>query len=479
MVLSDELLVEKIGNYCPECPAKMEDKTASFILEHGEDALMSRGWLVENATQTIDVQYFIWSTDNIGILASEALLRAAERGVKVRVIVDDLLIDADDYSLVALATHPNVDIKIYNPKHSVGTSTLKRIFNVVTDFRGVNQRMHDKTAIFDGIVGITGGRNMADEYFDYNQTYNFRDRDILLMGNSVSSMADNFNEFWSSELSVSVLDLLKPTSKAIKKETIEAVREGLHQYARQEDNFEPEVRLALDNYSQYFPELSNSLVWSDVEFVSDKPGKNINTFSLSGGGEITTFLADKVKSAQKSILIQSPYLVMPDGLIELFESLIKQGVTIKISTNSLASTDNLMAFSGYQKQREKILKAGVEVYEYKPHPKIQTDLIKRFPRIAEHIPIFALHAKSMVIDNHKVYIGTFNLDPRSANLNTEVGAYIENTELAQQLTESIERDISKENSWKTTIEFNPDDEVSFGKRLKAGFFRILPLKDVL
>src|SRR5690606_28529070 len=126
------------------------------------------------------------------------------RGVRVRVIVDDLLVDAEEKTLLALDAHPNIEIKIYNPKHSVGTSTIKRALNVATNFRGVNQRMHDKTAIFDGAVGITGGRNMADEYFDYNQEYNFRDRDILLLGKTVEDMDNNFNEFWNSELSVSV-----------------------------------------------------------------------------------------------------------------------------------------------------------------------------------------------------------------------------------------------------------------------------------
>ena len=150
------------------------------MLDTGEEALLACAWLVDHAEKSIEVQYFIWSTDNVGILASEALLRAAERGVKVRVIVDDLLIDAPDKTLLALAKHPNADIRIYNPKHRVGTLMHKRIYNVVTNFRGVNQRMHDKTLMVHGIAGITGGRNMADEYFSYDHDYNFRDRDAAV-----------------------------------------------------------------------------------------------------------------------------------------------------------------------------------------------------------------------------------------------------------------------------------------------------------
>ena len=170
------------------------------MLDTGEEALLARAWLVGHAEKSIEVQYFIWSADNVGILASEALLRAAERGVKVRVIVDDLLIDAPDKTLLALAKHPNIDIRINNPKHRVGTQLHKRIYNVVTNFRGLNQRMHDKTLFVDGMVGITGRRNMADEYFSYDHDHNFRDRDALLLGEAVKTMGENFEAFWSSPL---------------------------------------------------------------------------------------------------------------------------------------------------------------------------------------------------------------------------------------------------------------------------------------
>ena len=152
-------------------------KSGVYVLDTGTEALLARAWLADHAEKSIEVQYFIWSTDNIGILAAEALLRAADRGVSVRVIVDDLLINAPDKSLLALARHPKIDIRIYNPQSSVGVPLHKRLLNVLTDFRGVNQRMHDKTFVVDGKIAITGGRNMAAEYFDYNHEYNFRDRD--------------------------------------------------------------------------------------------------------------------------------------------------------------------------------------------------------------------------------------------------------------------------------------------------------------
>lgn len=468
-----------LSDNCPNCAESMSSKTGVYILEKGEEALIGRAWLAQNAQHTIDVQYFIWSTDNIGTLAAEQLLRAAERGVRVRVLVDDLLIDAENKTLLLLSAHPNAHIRIYNPNLSVGVSFWRRLRNTFTEFREINQRMHDKTAIFDGVAGITGGRNMADEYFDYDHEYNFRDRDVLLIGPAVTDMTDNFEEFWHSEFAHPVEAILEVESRTITADDITQRARELHAYAADPKNYEPEVRLAVVSAPRHFPTLLRAMAWVDVAFISDSPGKNDGESGLGGSGASTEQLLRAIRGARSSVLIQSPYLVMPDGGIELFERLVTRGVRVRISTNSLASTDNIQAFSGYQGQRKDLLKAGVELYEFKPHPSIKEELIHRYPRIADNDPIFALHAKSMVIDNKTVFIGTFNLDPRSANLNTEVGALIDSVELAQQLTRNIETDIDPANSWRTTPEYNPDSEVSRIKRMRTFFYRMLPIEPVL
>ena len=185
-----------------ESAQKHPGESAVHLLEKGEESLMVRAWLAESAERTIDVQYFIWSNDNIGILASERLLSAAERGVKIRVIVDDLLIDAEPKTILSLNAHPNIQIKIYNPMHSVGTGFFTQLWYLLTDFRGSNQRMHDKVAIFDHSLAITGGRNMADEYYDYDHAYNFRDRDVMVAGAVMSEIDQSFESFWESPISV-------------------------------------------------------------------------------------------------------------------------------------------------------------------------------------------------------------------------------------------------------------------------------------
>ena len=476
-VLGAQSIDDWVGSICEVCETRMESQTGVYILERGEEALIGRAWLTMNAARSIDVQYFIWSTDNIGILAAEQLLAAAERGVSVRVLVDDFIIDAEDRTLVLLAAHPNVQIRIYNPKFVVGVGYWDKLKNTVTQFRGVNQRMHDKTAIFDGVAGITGGRNMAAEYFDFNHVFNFRDRDVLLLGSAVRDMQQHFDEFWDSEFAVPVEKIFEDERGDVSSEDVARRSAELHTYAADPANFEPEIRRAIDAIPQNFPALMHAMVWSDVQFVSDVPGKNDGASGLSGGGRSTNQLINAVKAAKQSILIQSPYLILPEGGIELLAQLVKQGVRIRISTNSLASTDNIPAFAGYSSQRDDLLNAGVEIYEFNPNPAIGNELI--YPRLAKYGPAFGLHAKSMVIDDETLFIGTFNLDPRSTNLNTEVGVLIDNRELACQLTASIERDIQAENSWHTTADFNPDSEVGFGKRFKVWMFRLLPVEPVL
>ena len=270
------------------------NQSGVYVLDKGEEALLARAWLADHAVKTIEVQYFIWSTDNIGILASEALLRAADRGVKVRVIVDDLLVDAPDKSLLALAKHPNIEIRIYNPQHSVGTPFHKRLLNMAINFRGFNQRMHDKTFIVDGKLAITGGRNMAAEYFDYNSEYNFRDRDALLLGAVAKDMQVSFERFWASPLSAPVEELydglgIIQKHVSVKDDEIQKIYADLHDYAAKPENFTAENHQAIQATSNAFTKLSANIIWTEVEFISDTPGKNKMKYLLGGGGKTDVY----------------------------------------------------------------------------------------------------------------------------------------------------------------------------------------------
>ena len=444
-------------------------KTGAYVLDTGNEALLARAWLADHARESIEVQYFIWSTDNIGILAAAALLRAAERGVRVRVIVDDLLIDAPDKSLLALARHPRIDIRIYNPRTSVGVPLYRRVMNALTDFRGVNQRMHDKTLVVDGQVAITGGRNMAAEYFDYNHAYNFRDRDALLLGEAVKDVRASFEAFWTSELAVDVAKLygglaaLQKSARVDDAETAQVYRE-LRAYARSPENFAPEVREALATMAGAFPGLARKIVWTDARFLSDRPGKNASRLRLDGGGRTGSALAALAGQAKSRLVIQSPYLVVSDEAMAIFRRLVARGVKVRVSTNSLASTDNLPAFSGYRSSRAALLRLGLEIYEYRPG--------------SGKGPIASLHAKSMVVDSQTVFIGTFNLDPRSENLNTEVGVVIRDEALARAVEAAIEDDMAPAKSWSAARD-DPDRYVSLAKRAKVRVLQWLPIRPIL
>jgi cardiolipin synthase C len=450
-------------------------QTGTLVLERGEQALLVRAWLGDNARRTIDVQYFIWSTDNVGILAAESLLRAADRGVRVRVLVDDLLIDAPDDSMLALAAHPNIDIRIYNPVHNVGVPWYRRLWGLLTGFRRANQRMHDKTLTVDGTLAITGGRNMADEYFDFDHDYNFRDRDVLVMGGAATLVQRSFERFWASPLAVPIEKQLRapmPVSR------VDGVYRRLHAHAADPRNFAPEVRQAIAAIPEEFPQLAQQVRWSAVEFLSDVPGKNDGRSGLAGGGLTTGGLARLVDSAREEVLIQSPYLVLSDPALALFQRARNRGVRIRISTNSLASTDNLQAFSGYRRQRRQLLAMGMELREFQPHPRIEREVMQRYAAMRARPPVFALHAKTLVVDRSSVFIGTYNLDPRSENLNTEVGVIIHDPLQARRVAAAIETDMQPENSWNPGAG-NPDDTVGWTKRLQVRFWQLLPLRAVL
>ena len=454
-------------------------KTGVYALEEGDISMIARAWLSESAEKTIDIQYFIFSADNVGLIALDYLLRAADRGVTIRLLVDDIMVEADADELLALDAHPNLAIKIYNPTANIGKNLPQKLLSLTTDFRGFNQRMHNKTFIVDGKVVITGGRNIADEYFDYDHEYNFRDRDVLLIGKISASVQHSFDLFWSDPLSVPVTDIVETNEVGLDTAT---AYNYLHQYACNPENFWPQVREKIKAVPMAFDQIQKTgdLVWCDnVAFVSDIPGKNSGESGLSGGGLSTDSLISLIKKAKHSIDIQSPYLITTELSQQLFLDAVERGVQINILTNSLSSTDNLEAFSGYRRERESLLGTGIHIYEFKPDAEIRYKLMTgALQKKMNYTPVFGLHAKSMVIDSEIAVIGTFNLDPRSANLNTECIAVVYDTTIAAKLLEAMQNDMKPENAWQTTSEYNPDEEAGLSKRIKVWFRGIVP-KSVL
>lgn len=457
----------------------MKNKTGVYVLEDGGGSMVIRAWLSEYAEKTIDVQYFIFSTDNVGLIACDYLVRAADRGVKVRILVDDIMVEAGVHDILMMDSHENISIKIYNPGINLGKNICEKIGKLKVDFKGANQRMHNKTFTVDGKIAITGGRNIADEYFDYDHEYNFRDRDVLLLGKTAKTIQNSFNIFWENKLSVAVTDLVDAEGE----EFNDPKRfDKLHEYACNPENFWPKVRERVNNFPQTLKEMQNSgeLTWLDtVGFVSDVPGKNNEWQNLHGGGVSTDALEALVNSAKKSIMIQSPYLITTDAGTALFAALVKRGIKVRVLTNSLASTDNYDAFSGYQRCRADLLNAGVEIFEFRPDAAIRYKVMTgALQKKLNYKPIFGLHAKSMVIDNETTVIGTFNLDPRSANLNCECLSVIRSQKIATAVLKAMEEELRPENAWHTTLEWNPDGKASLDKNKSVLLRRVVP-KEIL
>ncbi|WP_440876924.1 phospholipase D-like domain-containing protein [Thalassotalea sp. PLHSN55] len=456
---------------------KMQSHTGVYILEQGAEAMISRAWLSDRANKTIDVQYFIFSTDNIGLIAVDYLIRAAERGVKVRVLVDDIMIEARGDELLLLAQHENVEIKIYNPLANVGKNIIEKLYHLTTKFHQFNQRMHNKTFTVDGQVTITGGRNVADEYYGYDHQYNFRDRDVLLIGGETASVQQSFQQFWQHALSVPVQKLLEQNENATKPDF-----SALHQYACNPSNFLPVIRDKINNLAQEFSmiERSGDLHWLDnVQYISDQPGKNNKGQFLAGGGISTDAIIELAKKAKHSITVQTPYLVTTDFARAILKDLVERGVEVKILTNSLASNDNLEAFSGYQRDRKALLKTGVKLYEFKPDAKIRQKVMsEELQQTLAHVPIFGLHAKTMVIDDETTVIGTYNFDPRSANLNTESITVLPSKAISLKVKQGMLEEMQPENAWQVTEDWNPDHTVGVMKRFKVKLRRIVP-KNIL
>ena len=463
-----------LSHYLTPVTKRMRNQTGVYVLEQGIEAMLSRAWLTEHAEHTIDVQYFIFSTDNIGLIATDYLVKAAKRGVKVRVLVDDIMVEASGDELLTLAAHQNIDIKIYNPMANIGKNIIDKVVNLTTNFHQLNQRMHNKTFTVDGKVTITGGRNVADEYFGYDHQFNFRDRDVLLIGGITNKVQSSFEQFWQSKLSIDVKDLVKNS----KPKGYQPDYTPLHQYACNPANFVASVRAKINNMPIAIEEIQKQqqLQWLDkVEYISDVPGKNNANKFLAGSGIATEKLIELINTAKKSVVIQTPYLITTEQTRAILRNLIEKGVDIKILTNSLASNDNLEAFSGYQRDRKVLLNTGVEIFEFKPDAQIRQKIMSEVMHMQlTKAPIFGLHAKSMVIDDHTTVIGTYNVDPRSANLNTENFVIIPSEKITREVKQGMLEEMQPENAWRITLDWNPDSEEGFMKRMKVKLRRIVP-----
>jgi len=429
-------------------PAGSEGRSGTVPLREPVQALAARLWLVRTAERSLDVQVYIWHDDASGRLLLHELWRAAARGVRVRLLLDDNGIDGMDPWLQALASQRGVEVRLFNPFVQRNLKAL----GYLTDFARLNRRMHNKSFTADGLATIVGGRNVGDVYFGVDASLQFADLDLLALGPAARDTAQHFDGFWNSTLAYPLPVLLGPPDAALLQR---------HRAELADPSATREVA-ALRALLQKTPWLAAApgslqppqpLQWVPVQVLSDPPAKpagppvspaagsgTADAGRTAGGAGITEPLLAALSAARVSLDLVSPYFVPGDAGVRRLADLARRGVTVRIVTNSLAATDVVAVHAGYARHRRELLAAGIEVHELKPDAAARAAAGSWLARLGLSSGA-SLHGKLFVVDGQRLFAGSFNLDPRSAYLNTEMGLLVDSEEMAGAMSAGIVRDL--------------------------------------
>lgn len=416
-----------------------------YLLEHGDDALLARIHLIRNAQESIDIQTFIWKPDETGQFLFYELWQAALRGVKVRILIDDLSIRSiHNYVAYLTELNKNIEIKQYNPvADNINVGVVKTISTITTQFGMYNHRMHNKIVVVDGQYGITGGRNYQNDYFDRGVNRTFLDRDILVLGPVAGEMSNSFEEYWTNDLAV-FSNEMKDVRKTIETDTVQTP-----DFAKGYEipgMFSEQSKCASDRPCVDERITSMGTKLDQVEFVADHPGKHDDGDDLA---ETTESLVALISNAHHTMIFQTPYLVVPKG--KYFKKLRKENpeMDIIVSTNSLAAADHFYAYAfSYKNKKRYLRKFKWQIHEMKPNPADFEQMLRPIPGIERAENHYAcIHSKTFLFDDETVWLGSFNLDPRSARLNTEAGVIIKDPEFYELVKNKIELKLAARNSW--------------------------------
>jgi putative cardiolipin synthase len=415
------------------------------LLATGTDSLQMRVALARAATKTLDMQYYIANEDTTGKLLLGAALYAADRGVRVRMLVDDLNFHDIDRLMAALNSHPNIQIRVFNPYGSTGESMVLRTRNFFSNVDQFTRRMHNKSTIVDNELVIVGGRNLGDEYFSASPTLQFRDLDVVGAGPVAASVSASFDEYWNSSVSYPLAVLNHQKFDA---HDLDAARDDLRTHWRETADPYNAKPLNATPLAQQITRNELGLIWAKWQFVADAPGK-IGGAEQGELGDAMRSLLERIRAAKSSVLVFSPYFVPHDAGVQELRNLTARGVHVAILTNSLAATDAVAVQAGYSPYRVPMLQAGVELYEFKP-TQAEGTRSQRFG-ITGSRSRASLHAKAYVIDDSTLVIGSLNLDPRSARLNTELALTIDSQPIAHEVAGYFAHATSPEISYRVTL----------------------------
>jgi len=469
-----------------------EGKSGFHLLAQGIDSFLVRLELAARAQRTLDLEYFIFQDDETGRLLVASLLDAADRGVRVRVLVDDAEDVTKNPELVQLSVHPGIEVRVFNPFNLRGPLTVLRYAEFLLTATRVNYRMHNKVFVADNSVAVVGGRNVGDEYFEASPDVGFADFDVAALGPVVARISGTFDAYWNSDVAIPMKALMagpiNPEASA-RDAPAAPIRE-----AAADTRFAGQ--LAAGNPLDGLLSNPEAFAYADAEVLYDTPDKRKAESGGEEGPLMRRRLISAIEGANSELLITSPYVVPGDGGMKLIESVRARGVGVRIITNSLASTEMPIAHVGYRHYRKRLLEDGVDLCELRPTLEV--------PEVhAESDPPrkFALHGKVFVFDRKRVFIGSMNFDRRSLRVNTEMGLLINSPELARQVAEHFDAlarpancyvpvlappDASGQRalSWRTeengrsvTLDQEPHGDLLRG--LKTDVLSLLPIDDLL
>lgn len=423
-----------LGRSVTRLRADHTGQTGIYPLADGRDAFAIRAALSEVAEKSIDVQYYIWHDDVSGRLLLQSLRRAADRGVRVRLLLDDNNTGGMDGVLMGLDAHPNFEVRVFNPL----MHREWRVLDYLSDFARTNRRMHNKSFTVDNQTTVVGGRNVGDEYFGAGDGVMFADLDVLAAGEVVGSVSSDFDRYWASESTYPISSIVPKTTPPIDIGTTPANNAATQTYLK---------ALAQSGLVEQLHSGSIPLEWTSAQMISDDPIKGLGKASREQ--TLMGRARQVVDSAQNEFTIVSPYFVPTQAGTDELTELAKRGVKVTVLTNSLSATDVAAVHSGYAKYRKELLRAGVKLYELKPSATIVATGTGGLTGSSGA----SLHAKTFEVDGKQVFVGSFNMDPRSAALNTEMGLLIESPNLAAQLPASLAAN-GANNSYVVTLDGN-------------------------
>ncbi len=469
-----------------EAPERKPDQSAMLLLDKGLDAFVARAVLAQLAEKSIDTQYYMIHGDHVGSLFAYELWKAAQRGVHVRILLDDIDEGDRDLDIARFDAHPNIEVRIFNPfGRNVG-----RIWQYVTGFGRQTRRAHNKSFTVDAQATILGGRNIGDEYFSRDPDLEFQDLDVLALGPVAKEVSHSFDEYWNSPLSYPIRVLLDDDQA---EGDLHALNERLERkYAQLHDSIYLK-RLRASTLAQEIRNRQLPWVWAPAELHADPPEKLAHRV---GDEQYQMFreLKPYLENAREELILLSPYFVPGKEGVNFLRRLRKKGVRVRILTNSLASTDVSIVHAGYMRYRKDLLRAGVELYELNKLTPSRDRKLKRKGRIGQSKS--SLHAKAFVVDRRVLFVGSLNLDPRSVSQNTEMGLVIRSADLAGTVASAYDKEIEtaafrlelkeadsgrEQLLWHGYVDGKPvtyseEPMTGFLRRLAVGLLRWLPIE---